>query len=210
MPEPRLNKICGEVCGDLFQPFLLQFGHKAFGQQAVDGADGHCQRVHAGALGKADRILGGAVDHIGDNTVLKVCRFADAADLAFHTDAGGMGHLDDLAGQADVFLIGQMGAIEHDRGKTGLYGLHAPLITFGVVVVQCKRVGAALQPGHKVQILLLFGKAEFVGRYLHDQRRGIGFGLFHQRLEHGAFGNIESPHGKTVFPGRLQDLRQIQ
>ena len=159
---------------------------------AVAGADGDGQRVEAGELYE---FLGlrriGEVAEAVEAGAVAVFDTAQTADLAFHRDALGVRHLDDLAGGIHVVLeggrrlaIGHQRAIHHDAGEAHVNGALAGFHAIAVVEVQDRGdLGVNFGGGdHQViqEAILRISARTAAG--LNDDRR-LGFPRrFHDRL----------------------------
>ena len=117
---------------DLAQALDVQLGRSLV--DAVCGADGDSQRVHAGALCELSG-LGGDGVAVAAAAVEVVFLAADLAQLSLHRDAGSVAGADHGLGDLDVLLKHMVRAVDHDGGVTGAESLHGQLVAAAVVEV---------------------------------------------------------------------------
>ena len=106
---------------------------------AVAGADGDREGVDAGLLDEVlDFLRLGVIGVLGRDIVLDA---GEHAELAFDRDIVllRMGEVDDLLGERDVLVVGQVRAVDHDRGEARLDAALAELEAVAVVEVEGDR-----------------------------------------------------------------------
>jgi len=166
---------------------------------AVGGSDGDGEGVDTGGGGERFGFLrfgqGGFVAH------------GDMADLAFDGGSGGVGEFRAAAGEFDILLIRQAGAVEHDRGVAPFEGVLDLFDGFAVIEVEGDGLGTAL--GHADQ-----ASGEVIGfvgiEKPHIELNDDG-GLFVFRGEDdGAggliVGDVEGADGALLGSGRGEQL----
>ena len=183
---------------------------------AVAGADGDGQRIHAGALGKLDCLVG-IGDVIEARTAGSVAVFnaAQNADFAFDRDAALVRVIDNLAGDFDILFKGGRGlavglqrAVHHDAGKAQLDGALAGLVAVAVIQVHGDRnLGIEFVGGQDqvIEVVVLREGAGAAAGLDDDRRLGFLRGL-HDGLNLFHVVDVERADAVTAFGGLVEKL----
>jgi hypothetical protein len=124
-----------------------------------------------------------------------VFRAADFAQLCLHRHAYRSGHIHYPPGQSDIFLQGQLRAIDHHRGKTCPDTLHHLFKTGAVIQVQGHRDTGILrcQFGH-INDIVYSGVFNGALAGLHDYRGVLSLGRSHNCLDNLHIVTIKCSH----------------
>ena len=199
----------GQALGDFLQNVEAQLGLALELEGAVAGADGDGQAVAAGAGRELLDLLGAGVAGILGGHLHVVLHAGQAAQLGLDGHVAVVRVLDDLAGQGDVLLKGQVAAVDHDAGEAAVDAALAGLKVGAVVQMHHDgQVGirdGGLDHLHEVDVLGILARAR-----AHLQNEGS---VFHLRALGDALDDfhvvdVEGADGVTVlvslfehFPG---------
>ncbi len=196
----------GQLGGDLFQTGKVKLGFALEFVGAVARADGDGQGVASGAPHKLHSLVRVGIDVIGGGDMF--LHTGQFAQFGFHPHSPGVGIFHHLFGHGDVFLEGQMRAVDHHRGETAVDAVPAHFKRRTVVQVHHDRHVALVQSGlHQLHDVFLSGVLAGSGGNLKNDgsflfRRGLHDALddFHVVYVKGADG-VASPIGalKHVF-----------
>ena len=143
----------GQALGDFLQNVEAQMRLALKLEGAVAGADGDGQAVAAGTGGELLDLFGAGVAGVLGGDLHVVLDAGQAAQLGLDGHVAVVRILDDLAGQGDVLLKGQVAAVDHDAGEAAVDAALAGL-----------KVGAMVQMHHDGQIGVLNGGLD----HLHE------------------------------------------
>ena len=195
----------GQTLGDLLQNVKAQLGLSLELEGAVAGADRDGQAVAPGAGGKLLDLFGAGVAGILGGHLHVVLHAGQTAQLGLDGHVAVVRVLDDLAGQGDILLEGQVAAVDHHAGEAAV---DAALAGF--------EVGAMIQMHHDGQIRVLDGGLDHLHEIdvlgilararAHLQNEG---GVFHLRALGDALDDfhvvdIESADGITALVGLFE------
>ncbi|MCY1522187.1 hypothetical protein D9M68_570320 [compost metagenome] len=192
---------------------------------AVAGADGDGQGVHLGLLDEVGGLfrvgqhLAVVQDALGADAVfftgLAGFQAAQAAQLAFHGHAAGVGEGYGLLGHADVVVVVGRGlavflqrAVHHHRAEAQLDRALADVRAGAVVLVHAHRDVREFFDGSQDQVAQEGRAGVFAGTggSLHDHR-GVGLvGRFHDGAHLFQVVDVESRNAVAEFGGVVQHL----
>ncbi|MPN20702.1 hypothetical protein SDC9_168081 [bioreactor metagenome] len=135
------------------------------------GADGDCQRVHAGAFHKILHLLGIGVAAVSDGNLHVILNAFETAEFAFHNHAVVVRILNNLTGELHVLFVAVVRSVDHDGGETAVDAAFAEFKGVAVVKVdadgQIRLNARRLNELHEVGMVGVFACA---GADLEDQR----------------------------------------
>ena len=180
------------------------------------GADGDGQRVHAGALGKLDCLVGiGDVLEARAARAVAVFHAAQHADLAFDGDAALVRVVDHAARHFDVFFESRRRlavflerAVHHHRGVAERDGALAGLKAVAVILVHGDgnvgiQLGGGLNQLEEVEVL---GKGARAAAGLDDDRRLGLLGGHHDGLNLLHIVDVERADAVSALGSLVEEL----
>ena len=191
----------------------------------VAGTDGNGQRVHLGGLDEGRRFfrigqhLAVIQRAVGTDAVfftgLTGFQAAQAAQLAFHRHAAGVGERHGLLGHAHVVVVVGRGlavftqrAVHHHRAETQLDGTLADVRAGAVILVHAHRDVREFFDGSEDQVTQERGTGVLAGTGGGlDDHRGVGLvGRFHDGAHLFEVVDVECRHAVAVLGGVVQQL----
>ena len=169
---------------------------------AVAGADGDGKGIHTGAgneflyLGRIGKLSVRLTD------IDSVLDARQLAQLTLNHDAAVMGIFHDLAGHGNILLKAQLGAVDHDGGKTAVDAVLADLEAVAVIEMQGDgNIGIQYGSLYQLGEVNMLGVLAGAGRDLQNHGSLLQLGSLGDRLNDLHVIDIEGADGIAALVG---------
>ena len=199
------QRIAGHHGRNLVEAFEVELGFALELVRAVTRADGDGQRVAAGALDEFHGLIGIGVDALfGGNVFFHA---GELTEFGFHPHAAVVGVVHHLLRDGDVFLEGQVRAVDHDGAEAAVDAGLAQFKVGAVIEMHHHReIGLGKGGFHQFHDVHLTGILAGAGGNLKDQRRALFRAGLHDALNDFHVVDVESADGIPFLVGAGKHL----